>query len=436
MIRAPRGAAGSCVRIIYFCLGLLLAPVTAAFLLWRGFQVRGYWQHVGERYGFGPALPAGGLWVHAASVGEVQAAAALVQALRARHPGLPVLLTTFTPTGRERARSLLGDSVAYRFLPFDLPLAVPRFLDRVRPRLAVIVETELWPNLFRECGRRGVPLVLASARVSPKSARRYRRLAALFREALADGIVIAAQSEADAERFLAIGANPRHTHVTGNLKLDYAPPPEVAAQAAALRAEVGARRPVWVAGSTHEGEEAIVLAAHAQVRERHPDALLVLVPRKPQRFDAVADLLAQAGVRHARRSRREPVTAATEVLLVDTLGELVPFYGAADVAFVGGSLVPVGGHNLLEPAALSKPVLTGPCTANAVGIAGLLTAGGAAHVVRDAAELAARVGGYFAAPGDADRDGRRGLATLEANRGSLARVVALVDPLLGGQATT
>jgi 3-deoxy-D-manno-octulosonic-acid transferase len=420
----------SSVRILYLCLGLLLAPVTPLFLFWKGLRARGYWQHVPERYGFGPRAAPGGIWVHAVSVGEVQAAAALVRELQRRHPGLPVVVTTFTPTGRDRSRLLLGDSVQHRYIPFDLPFAVPRFFDRIRPRLAVIVETELWPNLFHECGRRGVPLVLASARVSPRSVKRYARLARFFRETLANGIVIGAQSESDAERFLAIGASRRNTHVTGNLKFDYSLPPDVHERARQIRAWLGAGRPVWVAGSTHEGEEEIALAAHARIREARPDALLVLAPRKPQRFDAVGALLKRQGVRHVRRSSGQPVPADTSVVLVDTLGELVTFYGAADVAFVAGSLVPIGGHNLLEPAALAKPVLTGPYTQNAVGIAELLIDVGAAHVVRDAEELAARVTGYFADPAAAARDGRQGLATMDANRGSLARLTALVDPLL------
>jgi 3-deoxy-D-manno-octulosonic-acid transferase len=418
------------VRIIYLCIGLLLAPVTPVFLFWKGLRIRGYWRHVGERYGFGEPLPPGGVWVHAVSVGEVQAAAALVRELQRRHPGLPILVTTFTPTGRDRAQALLGDSVAHRYMPFDLPGVVPRFFDRVRPRLMVIVETELWPNLFHECGRRGVPLVLASARVSPRSVRGYRRLAQFFRDTLENGIVIGAQSPADAERFVSIGANPSKTHVTGNLKFDYSLPPDVPGRARELRAALGVGRPVWVAGSTHEGEEEIVLAAHARIRASHPDALLVLVPRKPQRFESVGALVRRQGARCVTRSGGERIGDDVEVLLVDTLGELVLFYGAGDVAFVGGSLVPVGGHNLMEPAALAKPMVTGPHTFNAVGIADLFIEVGAANVVRDADELANRVTGWFTDRAAAERDGRLGLDTLEANRGSLARLTALVEPLL------
>jgi 3-deoxy-D-manno-octulosonic-acid transferase len=418
------------LRIIYACLGLLLAPVTPLFLLWRGFRVRGYWSNVAERYGFGPAVAPGGVWVHGVSVGEAQAAAALVRELRVRHPHLPLLLTTFTPTGRDRARAALGDRAAISYVPFDLPVVVPRFFDRVRPKVVVIVETELWPNLFRECGRRGVPLVLASARVSPRSVRRYRHFAGLFADTLENGVVIGAQSDADAERFIAIGANPARTRVTGNLKFDYTLPADVAPRALQLRESLGTGRPIWVAGSTHEGEEEILLAAHELVRRRYPDALLVMVPRKPERFDAVASWLRKRGARTVTRSSGEAVRPDTTVLLVDTLGELVPFYGAGDVAYVGGSLVPVGGHNLMEPAALAKPMLTGPYTQNAVGIAELFLEVGAAHTVRTADEVAARVEGYFADPAAAARDGRAGHAAMDANRGALARLVALVEPLL------
>jgi 3-deoxy-D-manno-octulosonic-acid transferase len=418
------------VRIIYICLGLLLAPVTPFFLLWRGIRVRGYWRHVAERYGFGPPVPPGGVWVHGVSVGEAQAAGALVRALKGRHPGLPLVLTTFTPTGRDRATAVAGDVATISFVPFDLPFVVPRFFDRVRPRVVVIVETELWPNLFHECGRRGIPLVLASARVSPRSVRRYRHFESLFADTLENGVVIGAQSDADADRFISIGANPARTRVTGNLKFDYALPADAPERARALRASLGTARPIWVAGSTHEGEEDVLLAAHARIREAHPDALLVMGPRKPERFEAVASWLRRQGVRHVTRSSGQPVAADTPVLLVDTLGELVTFYGAGDVAFVGGSLVPVGGHNLMEPAALAKPVLTGPYTQNAVGIAELFLQVGAAHTVRTAEDVATRVAGYFADPASAARDGRAGLATMEANRGSLARLVALIEPLL------
>lgn len=417
------------MRIIYDCLGWLLTPVSWLYVLWQGVGVRGWWRDVGERYGGGERLPPGCVWVHAASVGEVQVAAALVRALTVARPGLPVLLTTVTPTGRERARALLGDAVILRYLPFDFPWTVPRFLDRARPALGVCIETELWPTLYRECGRRGVPLVLASARVSAGSAARYRRFPGLFGAALAGDVAVAAQTAADAERFVAIGADPGRTQVVGNLKFDFEVPAETRARSAALRTWLG-DRPVWVAGSTHPGEEDAVLAAHERVRRRHPAALLVLAPRRPERFAAVGAALRRAGVAHVARSSGAPVGPGEAVLLLDTLGDLLAFYGAGDVAFVGGSLVPVGGHNLLEPAALGKPVLTGPQTGNAVGVADLLVAAGAAHVVHGAEELAVRVADYLADPAVAQRDGERARAVLAANRGALGRVLALVEARL------
>jgi 3-deoxy-D-manno-octulosonic-acid transferase len=244
------------MRFVYTLLAYLLAPIVIGVMLWRGLRDRSYWQNLGERFGFGlPPERGDCIWVHAVSVGEVQASAALVRSLRERFPELPIVLTTVTPTGAERARAQFGDLVHVRFVPYDLPGSVRRFFDRVQPRLAIILETELWPNLYNECGRRGVPLVLASARISPRSVDRYRRLASLFRETLSHGIVIAAQSEGDAERFRSIGANPTRTHVTGNIKFDVSLPTDIASVGAGLRAAHAGARLVWVAGSTHAGEE-------------------------------------------------------------------------------------------------------------------------------------------------------------------------------------
>jgi 3-deoxy-D-manno-octulosonic-acid transferase len=422
------------LRILYICLGYCLAPIAVLGLLWRGLWERGYWHCFGERFGLGAALPPGGIWVHAVSVGEVQAAAVLVRALRARYPELPLALSTTTPTGRARARSLFGDAVVVRYLPFDLPGAVRRFLDRVQPRLAIILETELWPNLYHALSARDVPLLLASARLSPRSVRRYRWLAPLLRATLSQNVVVAAQSEEDAERFRAIGARADRTHVLGNIKFDYEPPVDVVRAGAAVRAGLGAAgRPVWVAGSTHEGEVEAVLAAHAVVRAAAPAALLVLVPRHPARFGAVADLLRRRGVAFVTRSSAAAVADDTEVLLVDTHGELIQFYAAADVAFVGGSLVPIGGHNLLEPAALAKPILTGPHWFNAGAVAQILIGTGAVHVVTDASGLARAVAGYLAEPAARLRAGAAGLAAVSANRGALTRLLGLVEALLAAR---
>jgi 3-deoxy-D-manno-octulosonic-acid transferase len=418
------------MSFLYNVLIHLAAPAAIVVQLWRGLRDPSYRGGLGERFGFGPAIAGPVIWVHAVSVGEVQAAQSLVTQLRRRHPAYKVLLTTVTPTGAARARLLFGDEVLLRYVPFDLPGAVRRFFDRVQPKLAMILETELWPNLYGECGRRSVPLVLASARVSPRSVGKYRRLMSLFRKTLSYGIVIAAQSEPDAERFRSIGATPGRTHVTGNIKFDFQPPEGIEALGRRWRDENLPGRPVWVAGSTHEGEEAIVLDAHRQVLERFPDALLILVPRHPQRFEVVRNLLAKRHEAVTFHSSGATPPPGTRVLLGDTMGELMKFYAAADVALVAGSLVPIGGHNLLEPASVGLPVLTGPHNFNGEEIAGLLVDAGAALVVSDTQQLADAVARLL---GDAELRkvmGTAGKAVLDSNRGALDRLLTLVDPLL------
>ncbi len=419
------------MRILYLLAVYLTAPVISAVLLARGLRDRSYWRNFRERFGFGPRRAPHGVWVHAVSVGEVQACAPLITALYRRHPELALTVTTFTPTGAARARALFGNIAEVRYVPYDLPGAVRRFLKRVDPQLAVIFETELWPNLYRECGRRRVPLVLASARISERSLGRYRRLGALFRDALSQASIVAAQGEADAARFRALGADAASTHVTGNLKFDFELPEDLDERGQRLRRHYARRRPLWVAGSTHAGEEAAVLEAQREVCATHPDALLVIAPRHPARFAEVAQLLAEAGVSFTRRSDGEGAQDETPVvLLLDSLGELLEFYAAADVAFVGGSLVPVGGHNLLEPAALGVPILTGPHNFNGADVARLLIARGAAEIVRDPQELGARVTALLSDPAERERIGSQGRASVEGSRGALERLLALIEPLL------
>jgi 3-deoxy-D-manno-octulosonic-acid transferase len=354
------------------------------------------------------------------------------------------VLTTATPTGRARARSLFGDTVDVRFLPYDTPGAVARFLNNIRPRLGIIMETELWPNLYMECEHRGVPLVLASARLSAKSVSRYRRFGGLFRGIFSGSSLIAAQTREDAERFIAIGAQSARTHVVGNIKFDIEP--RDAAAGRDLRSSLGGARATWIAGSTHAGEDEQVLAAHEAILAEAADTLLILAPRHPDRFRQVADLLTSRGLHFARRNEHAApgvvtgvapgvVTgvapgAAAQVLLVDTVGELGALYAAADVAFVGGSLVPIGGHNLLEPAALGIAVLTGPYYSNGKDIARLLLGRGAALQVNDARELAAAVKRLLADPAERRRVGAIGREIVESNRGSVARLLALSEPLL------
>jgi 3-deoxy-D-manno-octulosonic-acid transferase len=353
-----------------------------------------------------------------------------VNALLARFPDVPLVLTTVTPTGRGRAQALFKGRVDVRYVPIDLPGSVRRFFARVKPRLAVILETEIWPNLYNRCGRLNVPLVMASARISPRSVNRYRRLVGLFRDALSHGIFIAAQSEEDAERFRSIGASPQRTHVIGNIKFDFGYPPDIEARGHELRALLGAERPVWVAGSTHAKEEDALLDAHALIRGRHPDALLVMVPRHPPRFGDVAASMKERGVPYVTRTSGAAPSRDTQVFLLDTLGELPPFYAAGDVAFVGGSLVPIGGHNLLEPAALSEPIVAGPHNFNSADIAKLLVERGAVKIVHDATELARVVGDLLDDPAARTQMGAAGRKAVDQNRGAVDRLMAFIQPLL------
>ena len=419
------------MRMVYLLLVYLAAPIVVAMEAWKAIWQPEYRGRLGQRLGYVVPQPAAGcLWVHAVSVGEVQAAAALIRSLGRSYPAIPVVITTVTPTGAQRARALFGDAVRHCYLPYDLPGSVRRFLDRIQPQVAIILETEIWPTLYHELGGRGIPLVMASARVSTRSVDRYRRMASLFRETLSHGIQIGAQTAADADRFRAIGAPADRVRVTGNVKFDMEIPEASIAAGRDFRARCAAARPVWIAGSTHEGEEEAMLAAHAIVRARHPGALLILVPRHPQRFEAVRALLRRSGVDFAQRSAGEEPTAGQPVFLVDTLGDLQTFYAASDVAFVAGSLVPVGGHSLLEPAVLGLPMLSGPHTQNAQDVAELFEQSGALRIVRSKEELAQRVADWFDDPARARADGASGQQAVAQNRGAVNRLVAMVAPLL------
>jgi 3-deoxy-D-manno-octulosonic-acid transferase len=419
-------------RTLYTLLLHLALPLIALRLYLRGRKVPAYRQRIAERFALQlPALKPGGIWVHAVSVGESIAAAPLIRALRERHPELPITVTCMTPTGSERIRALFGDTVQHCYLPYDLPWAAARFLRRLQPKLAVIMETELWPNHIHQCARCGIPTVLANARLSEKSTRGYARFAGLTRPMLAEMSWIAAQTEAEAERFRQLGAHPECVSVTGSIKFDLIIDPELKPRAQAQRASWGAtNRPVWIAASTHAGEDEIVLAAHRQFLQQQPDSLLILVPRHPERFDAVHVLCQREGFRSVRRSSGQPVAGDTQVLLGDTMGELLFLYALADVAFVGGSLVPSGGHNLLEPAALGLPVLSGPHVFNFLEIAAQLREAGALVEVVDAEALALQVLWILGEQASLQRMKQGGSEVLRANQGALGRLLQGMECLL------
>ena len=418
---------------LYRWLLRLLLPFVLLRLAWRGFRNRGYWRRWGERFGF-VVWPQGAptLWLHAVSVGEARAAAPLVEALQREYPSHRLFITTMTPTGSEQVRRLFGDAVGHAYVPYDLPSTVARFLARVRPRLALVMETELWPNLFHACGARGIPLVIANVRLSEASMRGYRRIARLARATLAQVSAFGAQSRADAERLHALGAPPERVRVTGSIKFELRLPASLREAGEVLRRALGADRRVWIAASTHAGEEEQVLAAHWRLRARFDDALLVLVPRHPERFAPVARLTRRAGFRSRLRSEQgEALGADAEVLVGDSMGELMLFFAASDVAFVGGSLVPVGGHNILEPAALGVPVITGPHTFNFTEIVRLARERGALLEASDGASLAQTLEALFANPNRRFEVGEAGARLVEENRGALERTLAVLRPFLG-----
>jgi 3-deoxy-D-manno-octulosonic-acid transferase len=420
-------------RTLYTALFYLGLPLIALRLWLRARKAPAYAKRIGERFAHGlPPMVRGGIWLHAVSVGESIAAAPLVRALLERYPEASITLTCMTPTGSERIQALFGDNprVQHCYLPYDLPWAMGRFLDHTRPRLGIVMETELWPNLVAQCGKRGIPLALANGRLSARSARGYARFAKLTGPMLRQMSLLAVQTGTEAERFLQLGARAETLEVTGSIKFDLAPDPALPERAQALRQHWQApQRPVWIAASTHQGEDEIILAAHQRLLRTHSDALLILVPRHPERFAQVGTAVEQAGLRMARRADDEPVTGQVQVVLGNTMGELMQLYAVADIAFVGGSLVPNGGHNLLEPAALSKPLLSGPHVFNFQDIAERLSEAGALTLIDDAEGLADAVRHLIELPQDARRMGKAGLAVMRANQGALARLLAALERL-------
>ncbi len=423
-------------RFLYNLALLALLPYVWLHLFLRSRKQPEYLEHLGERFGRYPSphpSPRGGegvIWLHAVSVGETRAAAPIVAALKARYPDHRILLTHMTPTGRRTSEELFGDGVERAYLPYDYPCAVRRFLRHFRPNVGVVMETELWPNLVAVCRDMDIPLLLANARLSEKSARRYARFPRLTRAALEGLAALAAQTEQDAARLRALGAP--QVEVLGNVKFDLLPPPEQLAQGETLRRGMGTR-PVLLAASTREGEEALLFAALA----KHPlgEALLVVVPRHPQRFGEVAALAARAGFAVQRRSENAPVAARTQVLIGDSMGELFAYYAACDVAFVGGSLLDYGSQNLIEACAVGRPVLIGPSTYNFSHAAEQALECGAARQIGTAAELLEEAGELFADEAARQRMGEAGRAFAARHRGATAQTVELIESRLAGRPT-
>jgi 3-deoxy-D-manno-octulosonic-acid transferase len=423
------------MRALYTLLWYAALPLLPLRLLWRGRRERGYRARMGERFGRYAAdapRPAGEVvWIHAVSLGETRAAEPLVRRLAEARPQATILLTSMTATGREAGRALAervgGQQVVQAWLPYDVPYAVNAFLARFAPRAGLLMETELWPNLVHACRARRVPLHLVNARMSAKSAAGYARFGSLTRPMLGALAGVAAQTPADAERLRSLGA--REVTVTGSLKFDVAVPQALVERGRALRERFGRDRPVWLAASTRDGEEALLLDALS--RGALPaNALLVLVPRHPQRFDEVLALAKARGLACARRSDDAPVDRATRVVLGDSMGEMFAYCAAADVAFVGGSLLPLGGQNLLEPIALGVPTLVGPHTWNFADATARAIEAGAAARVADAGALVDEVGRLLGDPLRRDTMRAAAAAFMAAHRGAADRLWSWLAPRL------
>ena len=433
------------LRFIYTLAVLALLPWAAIHLLWRARRQKEYLHHWSERWGFFAqrksnqqhCIPM--LWLHAVSVGETRAAQPLIAALRARYPDHRILFTHMTPTGRAASVALFGNTVERIYLPYDTPWAMRRFLHHYQPRMGLIMETELWPNLLAECRAAGVPVCLLNARLSARSARRYARWPNLTRQVLQSLSAIGAQSADDAARLTQLGAE--KITVTGNIKFDLDAPPEQLALGQVFRARMGAR-PVWLAASTREGEEALILDAwHTamslqkvgdadtpmNVQNEAGSPLLVIVPRHPQRFDEVAKLVAERGLRLQRHSEASAIAPATHVLLGDSMGEMFAWYAAVDVAFIGGSLKDYGCQNLIEACAVGTPVLIGPSTYNFAEAAREALARGAARPITDAADLVRQVNLLFSEPDQCKRMSAAGREFALRHRGATARSLALLS---------
>jgi 3-deoxy-D-manno-octulosonic-acid transferase len=416
---------------LYQVLLYLIQPLIWLRLLLRSRKAPAYRKRWGERYGFckGKVVPQG-ILLHSVSVGETLAAVPLVRALRHHYPDLPITVTTMTPTGSERVRSAFGDDVYHVYLPYDLPGSVNRFLKTVDPKLVIIMETELWPNLISKLHQRKIPLIIANARLSERSAAGYQKLGSFVKTMLQKITLIAAQNQEDGERFIELGLKRSHLHVTGSLKFDISVTPELAARAVALRRQWAAHRPVWIATSTHEGEETIILETHKKLLTQFPQLLLILVPRHPERFPKAEQLTREAGLKYTLRSTDAVPDAQTQVVIGDTMGELMLLYGIADLAFVGGSLVERGGHNPLEAAAHAIPVIMGPHTFNFKNICAKLDQAEGLITVTDSESMVTAIASLLNDEDYRRYYGRHAVEVLHENQGALLRLLTLLSPYL------
>lgn len=414
-------------RLIYSLLFLLLLPVILIRLFQRGRKAPEYKARIKERFGFftKPVLHQRPIWVHAVSVGETIAIAPMVKALKQQYPNTPIVMTCTTPTGSQRIKAIFGEGVFHVYAPYDEYTCVKRFYNKINPKLAIFVETEVWPNMVLEAKNRNIPTVLANARMSAKSAKGYAKLSWITRPVFAGLTQVMAQSANDGERLLSLGVKKNRLNVTGSIKFDIEISDSIRTQATELKkAYQGANgnpRPIWIAASTHQGEDALLLQAHKQVLIQHSNALLILVPRHPERFDSVFKLIKEQGFDGVRRTQNQAPLSNQQVLLADTMGEMMCLLGTADIAFVGGSLVPTGGHNMLEPAAWGLPVITGPHRFNFQVISDLLIDANNLVVKETPQAIAEQINTWMNDEALRTSTGQAGRAVVEQNRGALGR---------------
>ena len=427
----------SFLRIIYSTVITLLLPLLFLRLFIKGKKSPDYRKRWAERIGFFdcPISVQNGIWFHCVSVGETLAVVPLIKQVRAQYPHLPITVTTTTPTGSARVKDSFGQSVFHVYLPFDTPGAIKRFFKSVKPKLLVIVETELWPNLIYQAKKHQCKTLLANARLSNRSGRRYKEKLTTLSQGMMDDIsFVAAHHADDGERFKALGLVESKLSITGSIKFDVKVDENIKSQAQNLLSQISNntpnKRPVWVVGSTHLSEDEQVLTAFKQVLAVFPDTLLILVPRHPERFDQVAELISQQGLSSIRRSDRQALKENTQVLLGDTMGELMLFWACADIAFVGGSLVERGGHNPLEPAAFAVPVLSGPHVFNFTAIYEMLKSQDAVGFVDDSDSLAQQVLNLLRQPQAAKQQGENAAKVVAQNRGAEDKLLAIIDKLI------
>jgi 3-deoxy-D-manno-octulosonic-acid transferase len=417
------------MRYLYSALFYLLLPAVLIRLIWRGLKAPGYLNSWLQRFGYGPVSSgdADVIWIHAVSAGETIAAVPMIRRLQSRYSDKRFIVSNMTPTGAERTRTLLGDSVIQCFAPYDLPGMVKRFLHRARPSLLLIIDTELWPNIIHYCNRMNVKTMLVNGRMSEASARGYSRLGGLTRSMLNEMTLVTTQTSQQGDRFLELGLPKEKLSVTGSIKFDLSLPDNLVGRRDFLRLKLGSDRLIFVAASTHEGEDEIILNACRQLRSKHHRLLLVLVPRHPERFDAVVKLAAGFGLNTVRHSEEISCDGDTDVLVVDAMGELIYFYAVAHFAFVGGSLVPVGGHNMMEAAAFELPIVMGPHVQNVDDIAGLFIEAEAMQMVSDADSLVQIIERLCTDEVFRVRMGSAAASVMRDNKGSLDRVLQLIE---------